>query len=43
MSEATTTIQIEKTTREALKRIGANGETYDEIIQLLLAAYYQGL
>ncbi len=44
MSESSevTTIQIGKATREALKRIGAKGETYDDVIQRLLAAYCQG-
>jgi hypothetical protein len=35
-------IKVEDTTREALKRIGAKGETYDDIIQRLLGEHCQG-
>ena len=31
-----TTIQVSKETRERLKKIGSNGQTYDEIIEKLL-------
>jgi hypothetical protein len=41
-SDEVTTIQIKKATRGALKRMGVKGETYDEIIQRLLAEYCQG-
>lgn len=35
--EEKTTIQITKVTRDKLKNLGKKGETYDEIINLLLA------
>ena len=35
---ATTTIQLEASTREQLKAIGRKGETYDRILRRLLAA-----
>jgi|GEM_PF-1303234 hypothetical protein len=37
-----TTIQVDKTTRTALKNIGAKGETYDAIIRRLIVAYGGG-
>lgn len=33
-----TTIQIDVTTREKLSRLGKHGESYDDIINRLLAA-----
>jgi hypothetical protein len=36
MSEKTT-IEVEKSTREALKLLGRKGETYDQIIMRLIA------
>ena len=36
---ATTTIQLGSETREMLRAVGKKGQTYDEIIQELIAVY----
>ena len=42
MDIMSTTIQIEKNTREKLKRLGHKGESYDNIIERLLI-YFEEL
>ncbi len=39
MKMAVTTIQIQTETRNLLKRISAKGETYDDVIREMAAAY----
>jgi len=37
--ESITTIQIEKTTRDELKRIGSMGNNYNDVIKMLIAEH----
>ena len=39
MKEEITTIKLKKTTLEKLKKLGSMGETYDDVVNVILEKY----